>query len=492
MSGDMFNNPDALAVPDTHDFQNSNNEITDSTDDARVLACWGRVNQRMRKDIGDAAWRHWIKPLRVSRLKEGTLFLEANSTLARERVSSQYADRLRVISSAEFGDVSPTIRHVEVRLAESRQLARANQPHRLSEQRATTQKGSPAISPNASDDLLAGLDPRYTFANFVVGKPNELAFAVARRTAESEKVAFNPLFLYGGVGLGKTHLMHAIAWHIRQQLPSRKVLYLSAEKFMYRFVRALRFRDTMSFKEQFRSVDVLMIDDVQFISGKDSTQEEFFHTFNALVEDGRQVIISADKSPTDLEGMEERLRSRLGWGMVADIHPADYELRLGILQAKAEQAPVQITDKVLEFMAHRIISNVRELEGALNRILAHAMLVGREITIESAAELLADLLRASSRQVSVDAIQKRVAAHYDVRVSEMFSARRARNIARPRQVAMYLAKNLTSLSYPDIGRQFGGRDHTTVMHAVKTIENLSKSDGQLAEDVQLLKSILSG
>ena len=258
---------------------------------------------------------------------------------------------------------------------------------------------------------------------------------------------------------------------------------------MYRFVRALRFRDTMSFKEQFRSVDVLMIDDVQFISGKDSTQEEFFHTFNALVEDGRQVIISADKSPTDLEGLEERLRSRLGWGMVADIHPADYELRLGILQAKAEQAPVQITDKVLEFMAHRIISNVRELEGALNRILAHAMLVGREITIESAAELLADLLRASSRQVSVDAIQKRVAGTM-MFGPEMFSKCQPAH-CRPRQVAMYLAKNLTSLSYPDIGRQFVC-DHTTVMHAVKTIENLSKSDGQLAEDVQLLKSILSG
>jgi chromosomal replication initiator protein len=247
----------------------------------------------------------------------------------------------------------------------------------------------------------------------------------------------------------------------------------------------------MSFKEQFRSVDVLMIDDVQFISGKDSTQEEFFHTFNALVEDGRQVIISADKSPTDLEGMEERLRSRLGWGMVADIHPADYELRLGILQAKAERAQIQIPDKVLEFLAHKIVSNVRELEGALNRIMAHAMLVGREITIESTADLLADLLRASSRQISVDSIQKQVAAHYGIRVSEMFSARRARNIARPRQVAMYLTKNLTSLSYPEIGRQFGGRDHTTVMHAVKTIETLTLSDSRLGEDVDLLRSLLS-
>ena len=501
MSGDMLNNPDTKPAPCPQDSSGQNQAASAlpalpsplTSEDQAMQACWGRVNVRMRKDIGDAAWRHWIKPLRISRLEDGTLTLEAESTLARERVSSQYADRLRVISAAEFNDLSPSIRHVEVRLASNR--ARSGQPHRLSEQKQAPAEAHTAITGPATegrDDLMAGLDPRYTFANFVVGKPNELAFAVSRRTAESEKVAFNPLFLYGGVGLGKTHLMHAIAWHIRQQSPSRKVLYLSAEKFMYRFVRALRFRDTMSFKEQFRSVDVLMIDDVQFISGKDSTQEEFFHTFNALVEDGRQVIISADKSPTDLEGMEERLRSRLGWGMVADIHPADYELRLGILQSKAEQAPVQIADKVLEFMAHRIVSNVRELEGALNRILAHAMLVGREITIESAAELLADLLRASSRQVSVDAIQKRVAAHYDVRVSEMFSARRSRDIARPRQLAMYLAKNLTSLSYPDIGRQFGGRDHTTVMHAVKTIESLSKSDGQLAEDLQLLKSILAG
>ena len=438
---------------------------------------WARVTSRMRQDIGEAAWRNWIKPLRVSRLEDGTLTLEANSTLARERVTSQYADRLRVISAAEFGEV----RKVEVRVA-------AQSAPRMSQQKPAP--ANPGAKPGA-EALGAGLDPRYTFANFVVGKPNELAFAVARRTAESATVAFNPLFLYGGVGLGKTHLMHAIAWHIREQDPSRNVVYLSAEKFMYRFVQALRFRDTMSFKEQFRSVDVLMIDDVQFISGKDSTQEEFFHTFNALVEDGRQVIISADKSPTDLEGMEERLRSRLGWGMVADIHPADYELRLGILQSKAERARITVPDKVLEFLAHRISSNVRELEGALTRIAAHASLVGREITIDSAAELLSDLLRASSRQISIDEIQKQVAAHYDVRVAEMFSARRARNIARPRQVAMYLAKTLTSLSYPEIGRRFGGRDHTTVMHAVRSIEGLINTDDSINEDVQLLRSLLS-
>ncbi|MGB1961715.1 MAG: chromosomal replication initiator protein DnaA [Candidatus Puniceispirillaceae bacterium] len=444
----------------------------------------GKYDRVLRRDIGDSAWRNWIKPLRVSRLQDGTLTLEAGSSLARDRVSSQYADRLRVISAAEYGSV----KQVEVKLAAP---AIIENKRKDSDRPAADADGRKAPDGTAGDDLTAGLDPRYTFANFVVGKPNELAFAVARRTAESERVSFNPLFLYGGVGLGKTHLMHAIAWQIREQSPGRKVMYLSAEKFMYRFVRALRFRDTMSFKEQFRSVDVLMIDDVQFISGKESTQDEFFHTFNALVEGGRQVIVSADKSPTDLEGMEERLRSRLGWGMVADIHPADYELRLGILQAKAEQMQVRIPDKVLEFLAHRIASNVRELEGALNRIAAHAMLIGREITIESAADLLSDLLRASSRQISIDAIQNRVASHYGVRVAEMFSPRRARNIARPRQVAMFLAKNLTSLSYPEIGRQFGGRDHTTVMHAVRTIEGLVNSDQAVAEDVQLLKSLLS-
>ena len=285
--------------------------------------------------------------------------------------------------------------------------------------------------------------------------------------------------------------MHAIAWEISFRQPHRKVMYLSAEKFMYRFIRALRYRDMMSFKEQFRSVDVLMIDDVQFISGKDSTQEEFFHTFNALVEDGRQVVLSADKSPTDLSGMEERLRSRLGWGMVADIHPSDYELRLGILQARRDKSGVDVSDKVLDFLARKITSNIREIEGAFNRIVAHATLVGRQITVETSRELLADLLRASSRRITVDEIQKQVANHFHIRTGDMFSARRSRQIARPRQIAMYLAKNLTSLSYPEIGRRFGNRDHTTIMHAVRKVEELMVSDTELSDDVSLLKSVLA-
>ena len=292
------------------------------------------------------------------------------------------------------------------------------------------------------------------------------------------------------MGLGKTHLMHAIAWAIRQKDPSRKVIYLSAEKFMYQFIRALRFKDTMAFKQQFRSVDVLMIDDVQFISGKDSTQEEFFHTFNALVDQNRQVIVSADKSPSDLEGMEERLRSRLGWGLVADIHPTTYELRLSILESKAEALRADIPLKVREFLAHKITSNVRELEGALNRIVAHSELVGRSITLETTQEVLHDLLRANDRRVTIDEIQKRVAEHFNIRVADMHSARRARAVARPRQVAMYLAKQLTARSLPEIGRKFGGRDHTTVMHAVKKVEELRATDPAFAEDVELLRRML--
>ncbi|MFO1113044.1 MAG: chromosomal replication initiator protein DnaA [Rhodospirillales bacterium] len=266
------------------------------------------------------------------------------------------------------------------------------------------------------DEISAPLDQRFTFEHFVVGKPNEFAYAAAQRVAAASRVPFNPLFLYGGVGLGKTHLMHAIAWDIRKRDPQRTVIYLSAEKFMYRFIRALREQNT-DFKEQFRSVNVLMIDDVQFISGKESTQEEFFHTFNTLVDQGRQIVLSADKSPSDLEGMQERLKSRLNCGLVADIHATTYELRLGILQSKADQLGIEVPQKVTEFLAHRITSNVRELEGALNRVVAHAQLIGRAITLETTQEVLHDLLRANDRRITIDDIQKQVAAHFNIRVA---------------------------------------------------------------------------
>jgi len=308
-------------------------------------------------------------------------------------------------------------------------------------------------------------------------------------------VTFNPLFLYGGVGLGKTHLMHAIANEIRDRNPEMRVLYLSAEQFMYRFIQALRDKKIMSFKELFRSVDVLMVDDVQFISGKDSTQDEFFHTFNALVDQNKQIVISGDRAPGEMKDLEERIKSRLQCGLVVDLHPTDYELRLGILQHKAEgylaQHPrVVLQSGVIEFLAHRIASNVRVLEGALTRLFAFAELVGREITLDLAQECLADILRSSERRITIEEIQRKVAEHYNVRLSDMIGPKRSRTIARPRQIAMYLAKKLTTRSLPDIGRRFGGRDHTTIMHGIRKIEELKAADSQLAEDLGLLRRLL--
>ena len=329
----------------------------------------------------------------------------------------------------------------------------------------------------------------------MVGKPNELAHAAAKRVGEGGPVSFNPLFLYGGVGLGKTHLMHAIAHDLAARRPDLNVVYLSAEQFMYRFVQALRDRKMMDFKEVFRSVDVLMVDDVQFIAGKDSTQEEFFHTFNALIDLNKQIIISADRAPGEIKNLEERIKSRLQSGLVVDLHPTDYELRLGILQQKvdkyrAENTGLVMADGVIEFMAHRISTNVRVLDGALTRLFAFASLVGREITLELAQDCLADILRASSRKITIEEIQRRVSEHYNIRLSDMIGPRRMRTLARPRQIAMYLSKQLTSRSLPEIGRRFGGRDHTTVMHGVRKIEELKVLDSQISDDLELLRRSL--
>ncbi len=451
-----------------------------SNQDLELSTYWARVRGHLRAEVGDAAYRSWLKPLTLVDLSEGTLRIAVPTKFMRDWVVRNYGDRIRELWRAECPEITGVDLFIET---EGGRPAARPEPEPVAAVRERGQEASQLSSP---------LDPRFTFDNFVVGKPNELAYAAARRVAESTTATFNPLFLYGGVGLGKTHLMHAIAWHIRVAQPSRKVAYLSAEKFMYHFIRALRYQDTVAFKEQFRSVDVLMIDDVQFINGKESTQEEFFHTFNDLVDNNRQVIVSADKSPSDLEGMAERLRSRLGWGLVADIHATTYELRVGILEAKADQMGVDIPRKVLEFLAHKIVSNVRELEGALNRVVAHATLVGRDITLESCQEVLHDLLRANDRRVTIEEIQKRVAEHFNIRITDMHSARRSRAVARPRQVAMYLAKQLTARSLPEIGRKFGGRDHTTVMHAVKKVDELRQADSAFAEDVELLRRMLEG
>lgn len=459
---------------------------------------WKKVRGLLRAEIGEAAYRSWLKPMAVCGHQDDLLTMAVPTRFMRDWVMARYEDRLRKLWIGE----NPTVRRINIIVQQDSAAAAdpTRQPPKNVAKSAVgvidgrskffAEAGQAAI--NATAGIAAPLDPRFTFQNFVTGKSNEFAYAAAQRVAEASETPFNPLFLYGGVGLGKTHLMHAIAWHIQQCQQPRIVLYLSAEKFMYRFIRALREQKTVDFKEQFRSVDVLMIDDVQFISGKESTQEEFFHTFNTLVDQGRQIVLSADKSPSDLEGMQERLKSRLNCGLVADIHATTYELRLGILQSKAEQMGVQVPDKVMEFLAHRITANIRELEGALNRVVAHAQLVGRKVTLETTQEVLHDLLRANDRRITIDDIQKKVAAHFNVKISDMSSARRARSVARPRQVAMYLSKQLTSRSLPEIGRMFGGRDHTTVMHAVRKVEEICQQDSAFAEDLELLRRTLQG
>ena len=338
--------------------------------------------------------------------------------------------------------------------------------------------------------LSSKLNPAYTFENFVVGKTNEFAYAAARKVAESRNVSFNPLFLYSGVGLGKTHLMHAIAWEIKKNDPSRNVVYISAEQFLYKFVKALRYKDAEAFKEQFRSVDVLMIDDVQFLANKEKTQDEFFYTFDSLMEGGRQIILSADKSPNDLDGIEARLKSRLNSGLAADIMPTDFDLRVDILHKKAAQLGINLPLNVADFLAQKITSNIRELEGSLKRIAAHSQLLsGHEITLDMTQDVLKDMLRSIDRKTTIDEIQKKVAEYFNISVKEMQSSRRARNVARPRQIAMYLAKQLTSRSLPEIGRKFD-RDHTTVMHAVRKVEELIVEDTSLSENVEALRRLL--
>lgn len=456
---------------------------------------WGQLRQKLLKTVGQNNYTTWIEPLEFSNLTDGVAVFDVPTNFMGNYVSQNFADLILY----ELNTSGETVQRVVFQVP-------ANNPARPAQKSsATTPQNTPAeptsqpVSRAAEDAVselqAAPLDARFTFDSFVVGKPNELAHAAARRVSEGGPVTFNPLVLYGGVGLGKTHLMHAIAWELRSRKPDLNVLYLSAEQFMYRFVQALRERKMMDFKHLFRSVDVLMVDDVQFIAGKDSTQEEFFHTFNALVDQNKQIIISADRAPGEIKDLEERVKSRLQCGLVVDLHPTDYELRLGILQSKVDKyrktyPGLEISDGVLEFLAHRISTNVRVLEGALTRLFAFASLVGREIDMELTQDCLADVLRASERKISVEEIQRKVSDYYNIRLSDIIGPKRLRSYARPRQVAMYLCKQLTSRSLPEIGRRFGGRDHTTVMHGVRRIEELKASDGQIAEDVEMLRRSL--
>lgn len=446
---------------------------------------WGQLSQRLLKTVGQNNYTTWIEPLRFVQVEDGVALFHVPTNFMGNYVSQNFADLILY----ELNQEGHSVQRVAFKVA-------TNMPMRPAVSKPVVASVSKARATGAVEALQAApLDPRFTFENFVVGKPNELAHAAARRVSEGGPVTFNPLVLYGGVGLGKTHLMHAIAWELRTRKPELNVLYLSAEQFMYRFVQALRERKMMDFKVLFRSVDVLMVDDVQFIAGKDSTQEEFFHTFNALVDQNKQIIISADRAPGEIKDLEDRVKSRLQCGLVVDLHPTDYELRLGILQIKVlshqkSYPELEIADGVLEFLAQRISTNVRVLEGALTRLFAFASLVGREIDMDLTQDCLADVLRASERKITIEEIQRKVSDYYNIRLSDIIGPKRLRSYARPRQVAMYLCKKLTSRSLPEIGRRFGGRDHTTIMHGVRRIEELKSTDGQIAEDVEMLRRTL--
>ena len=454
---------------------------------------WQNVRALLQKELGAGVFNNWMGSLHYINCEEGKVTFHVPSSFIANWIETNYSEIIKKLFRKEGLNVDTLSFEFGNKQGEQKELENSAEEITLKRDKVL----SKAISINSTDIELPSspLDKRFTFDRFVVGKPNELAHAAARRVADGGSVTFNPLFLYGGVGLGKTHLMHAIAWQTKNRNPNTRMLYLSAEQFMYRFVQALRFKDMHGFKELFRSVDILMVDDVQFIAGKESTQDEFFHTFNALVEHGKQIVISADRAPGEIDGLEDRIKSRLAWGLVVDLHPTDYELRLGILQSKVEiqsklHPGIQISSGILEFLAHRISSNVRVLEGSLTRLYAYASLVGREVDIDMAQECLADILRISERKVTIDEIIRKVSEHYNLRMSDMISARRSRVVSRPRQVAMFLAKTLTSKSLPEIGRRFGGRDHTTVIHAVKRIEDLKYKDLQIAEEVEILRRML--
>ena len=427
---------------------------------APLEAAWESIRSGLRRDLGARTFDGWLKPSELGAFEPdtGTLEMVMPSQFMADWVRSHFGERLTLA----WKTVLPIVRNVRVVAA-----ADAPRPAPL-----LILEETPA--PAERDPSAPNFDPRYRFETFIVGKANEVAATAARTLATSTSVNFNPLFIHGGTGRGKTHLLHAIGHAFLSHNRGSRVVSMSAEKFMVEFIRALKENDTIGFKQRLRSADLLLIDDVQFIAGKDSTQEEFFHTMNEIITAGRRLVITSDRAPQDLDGIAPRILSRLSWGLVADINAADYELRFNII------------------LASRVTSSVRELEGALNRIGAYAMMTGREIDVAFVEEVLANVLRANQRRISIDEIQTQVAEHYRIRKAEMTSARRAREVARPRQVAMYLSKQLTPKSLPDIGRRFGGRDHTTVIHAVRQIEKLRAADAELDADIRLLMRQLEG
>ena len=438
---------------------------------------WEEAKTQLKRQLGQATFNSWIRSLEFISLENGVLKLSAPTKFIKDWVETHYKSKIH-------GLAAHNVRSVQI---EVKAVIKSVDVVKLQEEIKPTPESKTNVINFPAETISSRIDKKYTFENFITASSNELAAAAAKKIAETGYDAgLNPLFLHSKVGLGKTHLMQAIGNHSEQNHSDRKVIYLSAEKFLHLYVRSLKDRSILDFKDELRSADILMIDDFQFIAGKESTQEEFFHTVSALVESGKQLIISCDRTPSDFENLPERMRSRLSSGFVVDIAPADYDLRFAILKAKAEQSGQEIPLHIMEFLAQNITANIRELEGALNRIIGRASLIKAEINIENVKLWIADLLKTKEKQVSIEDIQNKVAEKYGIKTSEILSANRSKNIARPRQIAMYLAKNLTTKSLADIGKFFGGKDHTTVMHACKKVEELIATTPETATEIEAL------
>lgn len=450
--------------------------------DGSVARAWATVRAHLRESAGARLFDQWLKPMTLlPGVDAESVRLALPSAFMTNWVRNHYADRLL----QEFRAVLPTVRRVTI---ETGSATAAAAPAILTIDSLPAAVEAPVVVADRPP-----LDPRFTFDRFVVDSSNMVAFNAARALAEPGVPRFSPLFLHSGTGQGKTHLMHAIGAAYLAAVPGARVLLMSAERFMFDFVQALRNRDTHSFKTRLRSADLLLVDDLQFIAGKDSTQEEFFHTINEVMGAGKRLVISADRCPQGLDGVEARITSRLSCGLVADIKAPDLALRRAVLARKLVDMPgAKVPADVLDLLASRITANIRDLEGALNRVVAYAQLTGVEIDLDFAVATLGDVLRGAERRVTIDEIQKAVSAHFELKPVDLVSARRAVVVARPRQIAMYLAKRLTTRSLPEIGRKFGGRDHSTVIHAVRRIEELRDTDREIDTAVRYLLRELEG
>jgi chromosomal replication initiator protein len=434
---------------------------------------WDKFLELVKSRVSINTYTTWFQPTRLNRVEGENLYVQIPSAVFRQVLTRTYGEIVKAVFH-QLGTPNAKVQYV-----------------------CTEEEVAPApvtAPPKQSkldfDNNDHQLNLRYTFDSFVVGKSNEFAHAASRAVAEQPSKAYNPLFLYGGVGMGKTHLMHAIGHTIKKRNPAMRLCYVSAEKFTIEVINSLRFDRMITFRDRFHTVDVLLVDDIQFIAGKERTQEEFFHTFNALYEQQKQIVISSDCLPKDINSIEERLRSRFEWGLIADIQPPDLETKIAILQKKAENDRFPLPDDVAEYIARAIKSNVRELEGALTRLMAYASLTGATVSLATAQQVLRNIIASQEKRVTIDLIQKRVSEHFNLREQDLKIRSNTRAIAFPRQVAMYIVKQLTTASLPEIGRQFGGKHHTTVLHSINKIEELRRSDKDLNRVITRLMDAL--